>query len=90
MSNIVNMHNCVTKSYSFSNVTMQNCKEDTTDNEQENTNKTIQYKSICHKHVSFSYTVYRSIGLVNSAKNYKEESNAIYKLCCFPGLNPDR
>lgn len=40
MSNIVNMHNCVTKSYSFSNVMI---KEETTENKQENRqNKTIQ------------------------------------------------
>ena len=42
MSKIVNMHNCVTKSYSFSNIMMKNCKDKTTENEMENTDKTKQ------------------------------------------------
>lgn len=33
--------------------------------------KTKQYKSMCQKHVSFSYTLYRSTGLLNSSKNTK-------------------
>ena len=37
---------------------MQNCKDKTTKNEQENTDQTKQYKSMCLKHVSFAYTVY--------------------------------
>lgn len=72
MSNTVNMHNCVTRSYSFSNVTMQNCKDETTENEQENTDKIKQYKSMCLKHVFFSYTIYRSISLLNSSQNTKK------------------
>ena len=50
---------------------MQNCKDETTENEQENTDKIKQYKSLCLKHVSSSYTVYRSIGLLNSSKKQR-------------------